>query len=414
MADGMFTLNSASQELGSVPSVPGFLSPVFVRQYNQELTMDAQLLESLLYREESEALDFKRDQYPFDKASEDERAELLKDLLAFANAWRTTDAYILVGVEEVRGNRSIVHGVTQHLLNRNLQQFVHSKTNRPLSFSYSGVKLEGRDVGIVTVPVQDRPFYLVKDFGQLKANVVYIRRGDTTGTAAPDEVFKMGHAVGSARKEPALTWEFADLSNRVKRGAKAEITSQYAIVPPANTIPSYGQAAGAFSINVDLLANRDYYVEIADWVDHTMLLEPLGLAISNAATVAAEEVVLTLEFNAAKVVAVGESDMPIRPSRERMTSFRPFRSPKPRRVEVSQFGDVYEVRAYMGTVQPGTTAWAAEPFYIGARETAAVRVTATASADNLGIPETSDAEITIKATPRKISVDDIVRFSQSE
>ncbi|MGA9543907.1 MAG: ATP-binding protein [Candidatus Sulfotelmatobacter sp.] len=376
--------------------------------------MDVQLLESLLYREESETLDFKRGQYPFDKANDDERAELLKDLLAFANAWRTTDAYILVGVEEVRGNRSVVHGVTQRLLNRNLQQFVQSKTNRPLTFSYSGVKFEGRDVGVITIPVQDRPFYLVKDFRQLKANVVYIRRGDTTGIAAPDEVFKMGRAVGSARKEPALTWEFADLSNRVKVGAKVEITSQYAIVPPASTIPSYGQSASVFSTAVDLLANRDYYVEIAEWVHHTMLLEPLGLVITNAATVAAEEVILTLEFDAAKVVAVAESDMPIRPSRERIPSIRPFRNPEPRRVEVSQFGDLYEVRAYMGTVQPGTTAWAAEPFYMGARETASIRVTATASADNLGMPETSSAEICIKAAPRKISVDDIVGFSRSE
>jgi predicted HTH transcriptional regulator len=217
--------------------------------------MDVQLLESLLYREESETLDFKRGQYPFDRANDEERAEFLKDLLAFANAWRTTDAYILVGVEEVRGNRSVVHGVTQHLLNRNLQQFVQSKTNRPLTFSYSGVRFEKCDVGVITIPVQDRPFYLVKDFGQLKANVVYIRRGDTTGIAAPDEVFKMGRAVGSARKEPTLTWEFADLSNRVKLGARVEITSQYAIVPPASTIPLYGQSASVFSVDVGLLAN---------------------------------------------------------------------------------------------------------------------------------------------------------------
>src|ERR1700676_3696396 len=97
------------------PSVLGIVVERRSRPYNQEPTMDVQLLEGLLYREESETLDFKRDQYPFDRANDDERAELLKDLLAFANAWRTTDAYILVGVEEVRGNRSIVHGVT-HLL----------------------------------------------------------------------------------------------------------------------------------------------------------------------------------------------------------------------------------------------------------------------------------------------------------
>ncbi len=58
-------------------------------------------LKQLLYRRESEALDFKRDQYVFAKGNEDQKAELLKDLLAFANAWRSTPAHILIGVDEM-------------------------------------------------------------------------------------------------------------------------------------------------------------------------------------------------------------------------------------------------------------------------------------------------------------------------
>src|ERR1039458_5748264 len=95
--------------------------------------MDIDLLERLLYEEESETLDFKAQQYPFDGASDDQKSELLKDILAFANAWRRTDGYILIGVEEVRAGRSIVRGVATQLLNQNLQQFVTSKTNRPRS-----------------------------------------------------------------------------------------------------------------------------------------------------------------------------------------------------------------------------------------------------------------------------------------
>ena len=40
---------------------------------------------------------------------------MLKDILAFANSWRTTTAYILVGVEEVMGGRSNVVGYRRHL-----------------------------------------------------------------------------------------------------------------------------------------------------------------------------------------------------------------------------------------------------------------------------------------------------------
>ena len=64
--------------------------------------MNAKLFEGLLYQTESEVLDFKIDQYPFEAATDVQKSELLKDILSFANAWRRSDAYILIGVEEIR------------------------------------------------------------------------------------------------------------------------------------------------------------------------------------------------------------------------------------------------------------------------------------------------------------------------
>ena len=46
--------------------------------------MDAQELEQLLWQGESPTLDFKRQQYRFDHATDEDRSELLKDILAFA------------------------------------------------------------------------------------------------------------------------------------------------------------------------------------------------------------------------------------------------------------------------------------------------------------------------------------------
>jgi hypothetical protein len=57
----------------------------------QEGRVTEEDLRQLLYRRESETLDFKRDQYVFSKASERQKAEFLKDVLAFAN-WRRTSA----------------------------------------------------------------------------------------------------------------------------------------------------------------------------------------------------------------------------------------------------------------------------------------------------------------------------------
>jgi hypothetical protein len=58
--------------------------------------MDAATIEKLLFRGESEILDFKSQQYRFEKASDEEKSELLKDIMAFANAWRDSeDRWIL-------------------------------------------------------------------------------------------------------------------------------------------------------------------------------------------------------------------------------------------------------------------------------------------------------------------------------
>lgn len=154
--------------------------------------MNSTLMEELLNEDESSTLDFKRDQYPFNNATPEQKSELLKDILAFANAWRRTDAYILVGVEDVKGGRSNVVGVTTHFDDATIQQFVNGKTNRPVTFSYEVFPFESVQVGIFHIPLQDRPIFLKSDFGKLKQREVYIRRGSSTVIADPDEIAKMG------------------------------------------------------------------------------------------------------------------------------------------------------------------------------------------------------------------------------
>jgi len=150
------------------------------------------VLEELLHEEESSTLDFKRDQYPFVGATDGQKAELLKDILAFANAWRRTDAYILIGVDEVRGGASTVVGVSEHLNDADLQQFVNSKVNRPITFSYTAVELHGAQVGVIKISLQKRPFYLLRAYAGLGASVVFLRRGSSTAIASPDEISEMG------------------------------------------------------------------------------------------------------------------------------------------------------------------------------------------------------------------------------
>ena len=105
------------------------------------MQMNGMLLESLLHQEEGPALDFKQDQYPIGKGSAPEiranlKSELVKDILAMVNASREVTAYILIGVEEIKGGRSRIVGVQDHLDDANLHQLINSKTQRPVEFSY--------------------------------------------------------------------------------------------------------------------------------------------------------------------------------------------------------------------------------------------------------------------------------------
>ena len=174
-----------------------------------------ELLESLLYEEESNTLDFKRDQYEFVSSSDFEKAELLKDILAFCNAWRRTDAFILIGVAEVKGGESTVVGIKELFDDAQIQQFVNGKTQRPIDFSYKNLSLRDRQIALIHIPVQQRPIYLRHDYGGLKKNVVYIRRGSSTAEATPDEIASMRQVdlPSSSQSVPKLVLKFKSTAN---------------------------------------------------------------------------------------------------------------------------------------------------------------------------------------------------------
>jgi Schlafen, AlbA_2 len=175
--------------------------------------MDQLLIENLLNQDESSSLDFKRDQYAFDGADDNQKSELIKDVLAFANAWRQSDAYILIGVDDVQGGRSIPVGVTAHLKEANIQQLINSKVNRPIEFRYEAARADGQSIGVIQIPIQTRPFFLNNDYGKLKKDVVYLRRGSATDTANPDEIVRMVHASQTPVPNPKLT-----LIGRIEHG----------------------------------------------------------------------------------------------------------------------------------------------------------------------------------------------------
>jgi hypothetical protein len=168
-------------------------------------------LTALLRRSESETLDFKSKQYPFARANDEEKSELLKDIVAMANGWKPSDGYILIGVEEKHGGATGLCGADPTLGDSEVQQFVNSKTNRPISFRLEVLQHQGANLTIIHIDKnQKRPIYLIKNFASLKKEAVYIRRGSSTDIAAPDEVAEMGkEAARVVSPDVSLEFEFA-------------------------------------------------------------------------------------------------------------------------------------------------------------------------------------------------------------
>ena len=376
--------------------------------------MTPELFETLLYQNESETLDFKTGQYAFEKTTPERQSELLKDILAFANAWRQTDAYILIGVEEKRDARSIVTGLDDHLLNRNLQQFVTSKTNRPVSFSYSSMRFEDKEVGILHIPIQDRPVFLNKDFGRLRANVVYIRRGETTGEASPDEILRMGSTAGLVhRDQPTLEFEYGDPKTRERWGQTPELSVIYFSVPPPSRLPDYGSVAmGGFYLPDVSMKNKDFYRHTAKYLREQFFVKAVAVAVDNTATALAEDVIVRIKVDGREATVRSLKDMPPEPSTDRMLSLMGHRI-VPSKTSVSRFGDEYEVILEMGNVQPGTTVWSPDPFFIGARENVDISAGIRISANNLRLPTTVETTFKINVEPRPVSVADVKDLAES-
>ena len=159
-------------------------------------------LEQLRYKGESADLDFKQAQYPFAGASDYEKSELLKDIMAMANAYRSGPGYILIGFKDLTPHPAEVVGfaVGDHIDDAALQQLVRSKIDPLLEFQYEERLFDGKHIAVITIPKQARPFAPKQDFGKLKKNVALVRRGSSTDEASVSEMTKMALADAGSSK----------------------------------------------------------------------------------------------------------------------------------------------------------------------------------------------------------------------
>ena len=164
-------------------------------------------LNQLCLQGESFYVDYKRAQYAFVGGTDDQKAELLKDVLCFANSFRKTPAYILIGVDEEPSGIGTICGIQENEVidDSKLQESVNSKTNRTIPFrAYPLTTATGKMLQVIELDVclAGRPYYLKKNFSRLHYNEVWMRIGSSSHIASPDEIAEMGRVAFEVESNP--------------------------------------------------------------------------------------------------------------------------------------------------------------------------------------------------------------------
>ena len=379
-------------------------------------------MEHLLHEEEGVELDFKRDQYKFVKADDESKSELLKDIIAFANAWRRSTAYILIGVEEIKGSRGKVVGVSSKLDDATLQQFVNSKTQRPVEFSYQSFYFEGVDVGIIEIPVQERPIYLNRDFGKLEKEKVYLRRGSSTDIATPDEIARMGSAKvteGTANYVNLLL-EWADIHDK---GTFSSSCSVYSLnlepqLPNDTFSPRRHYSYGLPLDFSDFHLNPHYSREIISFAANAKFFTSIGLRIYNDSGAVARRIRFVGSIMKSTGIEVRDW-LASAPSRYLNivlgSSFidsigRESKAP----IYLQEYNDRWEVTVDFGDVRPHEKIYTTDVIFVGSRESEVARLEGQILGDNIPSPITCSLDIHFEVEHRPMEILDVTPYLSDE
>ena len=360
----------------------------------EPMSDDDPFLTSLLYEDESSILDFKSEQYPC--ATDEQKGELIKDILAFTNAWRHAEAYILIGVRESPGSRATVVGVTSHLKDADLQQLVNSKTNQPVTFSYRSAPLDGKSIGVLYIPVQDRPRFITKSFGKLSADSVYLRRGSSTAVARPDEISRMG-AAHTRQTSPVLQLQFADTMQSRLTGQTQAIQATCLEISDSEAVPDYKDSP--IDLSLYSRTNTNYLRELTSyaWAQH--LCTALQFAITNSGSVVAMDVRVEIIVQSSNAVFFDEHSWPKEPEpctdRFGMYKVPVLRMKGDDDITVRQLPDCSNiVKICTSKIQPGETKWIESSLYLGSRASGEIVLDGTIRADNIPTPQPARLKIT--------------------
>ena len=173
--------------------------------------MTEEELKALISKQESESLDYKSAGYVFP----DERHKFVKDLLALANTPREESAFVVFGIDWSPEKGSVVVGLNQQLDDSELQdQFTSARIQPRPRFTYYPLRLDGRQVGVLEVPItHGGPFTAVDDYAfvkntaKIQGGAVYYRRGTQNARATGGDLSRINSWFASGIRGDSNLWD---------------------------------------------------------------------------------------------------------------------------------------------------------------------------------------------------------------
>ena len=319
--------------------------------------------------------------------------------------------YILIGIKENPTSPATVVGVTNHLKDNELQELVNKKTNQPVSFSYRSAQLDDKGIGVLHIPVQDRPRFITKRFGKLSAGTVYLRRGSSTAVALPDEIARMG-AAHTPQTSPVLQLQFVDTTQHRLTGHTQAIHATCLEISNFEAVPDYKEPPSIIR-DLSYRTNKNYLRELISHACAQQLCTALQFAITNSGPVVAMDVRVELFVQSPNAVLFDEHSWPKEPEPRTdpsiMKSLMDLRMRDDDHITVQQLPDGSSiVNICTSKIQPGETKWIEGSLFLGSRASGDIVLDGTIRADNIPTPQPTRLKVTCTTEQRDTTWKEVV------
>jgi len=202
---------------------------------------------------------------------------------------------------------------------------------------------------------------------------------------------------------PVMSLQFADHENRQELGNSMKLSS-IAYVEPLTPLPDtqvmQWRDIGKSGLSIgtpEPLISPDYWREKEEYIRLTNLLRPVAFVIHNQSSTLVQGVRVEIIGSSSGDITVRDK-LPDKPAYRLIDVIPPnidaARLSLQRQTEVGYHSTQWTLTVHFGNVQPKSSVWADEPFYIGSSAEKSLELEAVIYADNL--PDPRKVKLTIE------------------